>query len=231
MPLGDLLAVLLLEAATAAVALHGAARCMRLQRFGRDRRLMALAWFFGLFAAAIVLNAAWQLQTGSAAGFGSGAGGHPAFNGTFPPRGAFDRGLFHPEGAEGANLWLAGHHALMLASFVVGVWAFGHRTRGGTASAATLAPALLAFVSDLVPAMLALEAGLALYLAARAYLNHVQVRSQGAVQVALGFGLFFVGHLIFYLAHQPGIGHNPVGDILNLVGITLLVQVLPGKAE
>jgi hypothetical protein len=224
---GDMIAVWLVEAITTAVAVYGTVRCLRLQRFARDPRLMALAWFFGLFAAAILLNAAWQVQIGANASFGPGHQG--AFNGTFEPRGPLDHGLLRPEGTEHANLWLTGHHALMLASFVVGVWAFGHRVR--PQAQAILAPAVLGLVSDLVPAMLALEAGLTLYLAARAYLNHVEVRSPGAVQVALGFGLFFAGHLVFYVAHQPGLGHNPVGDILNLVGITLLVQVLPGKAE
>lgn len=226
MPNGEMIAVWLVEAITAAVAIYGTVRCIRLQRFARDRRLTALAWFFGLFAAAIVLNAAWQVQIGTDAGFNP-MEGRPPFNETLRP-GPFHQDFLRSEGAEHANLWLLGNHAFMLASFVVGVWAFGHRTKQ---PAALMAPALLVFVSDLVPAMLALEAGLTLYLAARAFLNHVQVRSSGAVQVAVGFGLFFAGHLIFYVAHQPGLGHNPLGDILNLVGITLLVQVLPGTSE
>ncbi len=227
MPSGDAIAVTVVQLATAGAALCGVWRCRRLQRYGSDRRLTALAWFFGLFAAAVLLNVAWQAQVGVAfeerlggalVGPGPGNATHGA-----PPYGFT---LFRPEGVERANLWLAGHHALMLASLVVGVWAFGTRRPEAPAVAAA---AGFVFIGELVPTMLALEAGVALYLAARAFLNHVAVKSPGALQAALGFLLFFVGHLLFSVAHQPGMGHAAFGDVLNLVGIVLLVQVLPGK--
>lgn len=247
-----MLALLAVEAITAGLAAYGTIRCIRLQRFAADRRLSALAWFFGLFALAVLLNAVWQLDGGVTAGWPGAGHGFPTSTGGVPTGPANTtylpprphRDVFSPEGAERVNLWLTGHHALMLSAFVVGVWAFGHRRRATPPASPPIAPALLtspmmalpaimaafAAVGDLVPAMLALEAGLALYLAARAFLNHIEVRSPGAVQVALGFALFFVGHLLFYVSHQPGYGHNPLGDILDLVGVALLVQALPGKS-
>ncbi|MCA1810406.1 MAG: hypothetical protein LC623_00130 [Halobacteriales archaeon] len=228
MPDGSQIAGALVQLAAAGAAVYGAVRCVRLQRFASDRRLTALAWFFSLFAAAMVLQALWQagVASGPPAGFDGAAG--IRFNGTRPPPG-FDRPFLRPEGAERVNILFAGAHAFMLASLVVAVWAFGHRRRP---DAATVAPALalspFALVGTLVPLMLALEAGLTLYLACRALINHVERRSVGAVQVALGFLLFFVGHFLFYLAHQPGMGRSGIGDILGLVGIALLVQALPG---
>src|ERR1041385_3684124 len=228
---GDLLAALVVQTGIAAAALYGTWRCVALQRFGEDRRLTLLAWFFGLFAAAVVLSAIWQLQIESQ--FPAHGGHvlifHPVDNGT--ENGTFDRpidrGLFHPEGIERVNLWLAGHHLLMLSSLAIGVWAFGRR-RPDLQAPVALAAVSLAFLGDLIPTMLALEAGLTLYLAVQAFLNHVHRRTPGALQVALGFLLFFCGHLLFYVAHQPGVGHNSLGDVLDLVGIVLLVQVLPG---
>lgn len=220
----------LVQLAAAGAAVYGAVRCIRLQRFAPDRRLKALAWFFALFAAATLLQAAWQLvaAAGTPSPFTGFGGGNAAYNGTRPP--PFDHYNFlHPEGEERVNILFAGAHAFMLASLVVAVWAFGHRR---PPEAAALAPALafapFALVGNLVPLMLALEAGLTLYLACRAFINHVERRSAGAVQVALGFLLFFIGHFLFYLSHQPGMGRTGFGDILGLVGIVLLVQALPG---
>lgn len=230
MPDGQVIATTLVQLASAAVAAYGAGRCFQLQRFGKDRRLTALAWFFGLFAAAVALNAAWTWQYGDPrpaggdfrfdGGFGDGTGGRP------PPGGG--PGPFAPVGDERVNVLLAGHHALMLASLVVAVWAFGRRR---PVEAGTVAAAVLGFttVGQLVPSMLALEAGLTLYLAARALINHVERRSAGALQSALGFGLFFVGHLLFYLSHQPGYARPGLGEVLGLVGIVLLVQLLPPR--
>ncbi|MHB8634347.1 MAG: hypothetical protein ACYDBQ_10375 [Thermoplasmatota archaeon] len=221
MPLGDMVASAAIQLAAAGVAAFGSYRCIRLQRFAGDQRLKALGWFFGLFAAAVLLQAAWQLDI---------TGGPPRL--PFPLNGSvnftepdFHRIPFAPEvqSGERVNVLLAGSHAFMLASLVVGVWAFGHRTPRG---AAAFLP--LVAVGDVVPLMLALEAGLTLYLAARALINHVERRSPGAVQVAIGFLLFFVGHLVFFLSHQPGMGRMSIGDVLALVGIVLLVQVLPG---
>jgi hypothetical protein len=224
---GNQVAGALVQLAAAGASVYGAVRCVRLQRFAPDRRLTALAWFFALFAAAMVLQSAWQLGAASGTPAPFGGAGHFAGNGTRPP---FDRGFLRPEGDERVNILLAGAHALMLCGLVVAVWAFGHRRP--PAEAATLAPALafapFALVGTLVPLMLALEAGLTLYLACRAFVNHVERRSAGAVQVALGFLLFFVGHFLFYLSHQPGMGRSGLGDILGLVGIVLLVQALPG---
>ncbi|MEA3143157.1 MAG: hypothetical protein QOG31_481 [Thermoplasmata archaeon] len=226
---GNQVAGALVQLAAAGAAVYGAVRCVRLQRFASDRRLTALAWFFALFAVALVLQAVWQVgaASGTPAPFGDAARDH-GLNGTRPP---FDRGFLRPEGTERVNILLAGAHAAMLASLVVAVWAFGHR-RPPTEAVATLAPALafspFALLGSLVPLMLALEAGLTLYLACRAFINHVERRSAGAVQVALGFLLFFVGHFLFFLSHQPGMGRSGIGDILGLVGIVLLVQALPG---
>jgi hypothetical protein len=226
---GNQVAGSLVQLAAAGASVYGAVRCVRLQRFAPDRRLTALAWFFALFAAAMVLQATWQVgaASGTPPPFG-GAGSDGRYNGTRP---AFDHGFLRPEGDERVNILFAGAHAFMLASLVVGVWAFGHRRPPGEA-AGTVAPALafapFTLVGSLVPLMLALEAGLTLYLAARAFINHVERRSAGAVQVALGFLLFFVGHFLFYLSHQPGMGRSGLGDILGLVGIVLLVQALPG---
>jgi hypothetical protein len=228
---GNQVAGALVQFAAAGASAYGALRCIRLQRFAPDRRLTALAWFFALFGAAMILQSAWQLGAASGTpppfGMPGDHGLNGTFNGTRPP---FDRGFLRPEGIERVNILFAGAHALMLSSLVVAVWAFGHRRPPG--EAATVAPALafapFALVGSLVPLMLALEAGLTLYLACRAFINHVERRSAGAVQVALGFLLFFVGHFLFYLSHQPGMGRSGLGDILGLVGIVLLVQALPG---
>ena len=222
---GNQVAGAIVQLAAAGVAVYGAVRCVRLQRFASDPRLTALAWFFALFAVALVLQAVWQV--GAAAGTPAPFGG-PSFNATRPP---FDRGFLRPEGDERVNILFAGAHAFMLASLVVAVWAFGHRRppeEGVATMGAALAFSPFALVGSLVPLMLALEAGLTLYLACRAFINHVERRSAGAVQVALGFLLFFVGHFLFFLAHQPGTGRSGIGDILGLVGIVLLVQALPG---
>ncbi|MHB8634396.1 MAG: hypothetical protein ACYDBQ_10620 [Thermoplasmatota archaeon] len=218
MPSGADVASALIQLCTAGAAGYGAFRCLRLQRFASDRRLSVLAWFFGLFAISVLLQAAWQIDVG--------AGAEPFWHGHFLNRTPqLTPRAFPPEDVSGerVNVLLAGSHAAMLASLVVAVWAFGHRK-------ATAAPVFLPWVAvgDLVPLMLAFEAGVALYLAARAFINHVERRSPGALQVALGFLLFFVGHLLFYLAHAPGMGRESVGDVLALVGIVLLVQVLPG---
>jgi hypothetical protein len=224
---GSQLAGALVQLAAAGASVYGALRCVRLQRFAADRRLTALAWFFALFAAAMVLQATWQLGAASGTPPPFGGPGRAQMNGTHAP---FERGFLRPEGEERVNILLAGSHALMLSSLVVAVWAFGHRKPPG--ELATTAPALafapFALVGTLVPLMLALEAGLTLYLACRAFINHVERRSGGAVQVALGFLLFFVGHFLFFLSHQPGMGRTGIGDILGLVGIVLLVQALPG---
>lgn len=239
---GDVLATTVVQLATVGVAAFGAWRCIRLQRFTTDGRLTNLAWFFGLFATAVLLGAAWQWHYGApdADPFGAGArfvafrgegnatapGNESAFfDQVTGPRG------FRPHGDERVNVVLAGHHALMLASLVVAVVAFGRKHPPQATVALAAAPLWVPFVfiGDLVPAMLAFEAGLTLYLAARALVNHVERRSPGAVQVALGFLLFFLGHLLFYLSHRPGYARTGLGDVLGLVGIVLLVQVLPGK--
>ncbi|MES2155215.1 MAG: hypothetical protein V4510_08785 [bacterium] len=215
------------QLASAVVAGYGAVRCLRLQRFAKDRRLTALAWFFALFAGAVFLQAAWQMQLGTPPTDFGPSRHDPAFNVT--DREHFGPGLFRPEGPENVNILVVGAHALMLASLVVGVWAFGHRRPPAALTMAAFIP--FAAVGEWLPAMLALEAGLALYLAARAFVNHVERRSAGAVQVAIGFFLFFAGHLLFTLLHQPGMGRTGMGDVLGLVGIVLLVQVLPGPRE
>ncbi len=233
MPTPEALAASVLQMAAALAAAYGTWVCIRLQRYGRDRRLVALAWFFGLFAASVALHAAWEWQIGSLpppAGAGAGPGGFQPQQVQPGPGGP--RPLFRPAGDENVTLWLVGHHLLMLASLGVGVVAFGRRHASGTTPAVLAVPALLAaiglaWVSDLVPLMLGIEAGLTLYLAIQALLNHLERRSPGALQVAAGFALFFLGHLLFFLRHQAGQGRTGIGDILAVVGIVLLVQVLP----
>ena len=235
---GQLLGTAVVQVATVAAAGYGAYRCIRLQRYGTDRRLMALAWFFGLFAIAVGLLAIWQINYGDPRPGPDGAGfrvdfGPPmdneTFNQTMPERLRPIRGgdFFRPQGDERVNILLTGHHIFMLASLIVAVVAFGRKRPVESGAAAAIVS--FGFVGDLVPAMLALEAGLTLYLAARAFIHHVERRSPGAVQAALGFGLFFLGHLLFYLSHTPGYARAGLGDVLGLVGITLLVQLLPGK--
>jgi len=212
----DSISAMVLQAVAALAAGYGAWLCIRLQRFGSDRRLRALAWFFGLFAASVLLHAVWEWQVGELLQ-------RPFFI-AIPPGGGPPR-FFQPQGNENVDLWLVGHHLLMLVSLGVGVLAFGRRR---TPAAGVAAAAIgLAWFSDLVPLMLALEAALTLYLAVQALLNHIERRSPGALQVAAGFALFFLGHLLYFLNHDPGRGRQGIGDIVTLVGIVLLVQVLP----
>ncbi|HUR24931.1 MAG TPA: hypothetical protein VM327_02825 [Candidatus Thermoplasmatota archaeon] len=236
---GQMLGTAIVQIASVVVAGYGAYRCIRLQRYGTDRRLMALAFFFGLFAIGVGLLAIWQLnygdpRPGEGTGFRVDFGpppGNESFNQTMPERFRAIRGgeFFRPEGDERVNILLVGHHAFMLASLIVAVVAFGRRRPVETGAAAAFLS--FGFVGDLIPTMLALEAGLTLYLAARGFIHHVERKSPGAVQAALGFGLFFLGHLLFYLAHTPGYARAGLGDVLGLVGITLLVQLLPGPRE
>lgn len=204
---GPTIAAVALQIVTAMVAGWGALRCMQLQRYGKDPRLVSLAWFFGLFAASLIAHGIWEAQLTSGA----------------PPQ-RLDFGLQGPVGGENVTLWLFLHHALMVASLAVAVVAFGKR-----APPAAIAPAFLLAFSDLVPLMLAMEAALTLYLGVRAWLNHMERKSPGALQVALGFGLFFIGHLLFFIQHRPGAGRTGIGDVVSLVGIVLLVQMLPGR--
>lgn len=215
----DSLAAAALQLGAAAAAGYGAWLCVRLQRYGSDRRLRALAWFFGLFALSVAVHAVWEWQIGQILASGQ------RFFIAVPPGGGPPR-VFQPAGDENVDIWLAGHHLLMLASLGVGVLAFGRRRspRATTAAAAAIG---LAWFSDLVPLMLALEAALTLYLAVQALLNHIERRSPGALQVATGFALFFLGHLLYFTSHETGHGRQGIGDILTLVGIILLVQVLP----
>jgi hypothetical protein len=214
----DSLSAIGLQGAAALAAGYGAWLCVRLQRYGSDRRLRALALFFGLFAASVLLHAVWEWQISELLQ-------RPFFI-AVPPGGGPPR-VFQPQGAENVDAWLAGHHLLMLASLGVGVFAFGRRRAPRAAGPAVAAAVGLAWFSDFVPLMLALEAALTLYLAVRALLNHLERRSPGALQVFAGFALFFLGHLLFYTSHEVGRGRQGIGDILTLVGIVILVQVLP----
>lgn len=225
-----------LQAAAGALAIYGAWRCIELQRLASDPRLKALAWFFGLFAASVLSHAAWELQIGAAmdelhrGGLNRTTGGNITFE-PIPGRGSW---FWRPAGAEGLTPLLVGHHLLMLASLAVGVVAFARRPVEPDESSHVWLPVLpaigLVWVGQFIPLLLALQAALTLYLAVKALLNHMERKTPGALQVALGFGLFFLGHLMFFLAHRPGQGRHGIGDILSLVGILLLVQMLPRRA-
>lgn len=199
------IATIALQLIAATVASWGTLRCMQLQKFGKDPRLASLAWFFGLFAVSLLAHVIWEAQIGQPAGNPLGGG--------------------RPVGGENVTVWLFLHHVAMVASLAVAVVAFGRRPRPETLAV----PAVLLLFSDLVPLLLALQAALTLYLAVRAWLNHMERKSPGALQVALGFALFFTGHLLFFIQHRPGTGRSAIGDVVALVGITLLVQMLPGR--
>ena len=209
MPWALVLAHLLLPIALATVAGFGAWRCWRLSRYAQDARLLRLMWFYGLFAASIVPMAIWTGRLAAEVGnLGTGGvgGWHDAF-----------------AGAERVDGFLLAHHALMLASLAVAVQAFGHKRAQG---APVLALALVSF-APFIFAALALEAAMTLYLAVRAILNHRRRRTPGALQVAAGFLLFFIGHLGFFLFHEPASARAPFGDVFALVGLVLLVRLLP----
>lgn len=210
------LAHVLLPVLVAAAAGFGAVRCWRLLRYGKDPRLLKLAWFYGLFAASLIPWAIWAGQLGAEF---ANLGGHHDGNATAEMQN-LHRGNV---GAERVNVFLLLHHALMLASLGVAVVAFGHKRKAGTVAAALG----FAILGPFIPVALALEAVMTLYLAVQAILNHLERRSPGALQVAAGFLLFFLGHLSFFLFHDPGAGRTPLGDVLALVGIVLLVQLLP----
>lgn len=178
---------------------------------------MKLMWFYGLFAASLVSMAIWTGQLAAAMG--------DTFSGLHSGNFTEVLGSLHGAfaGAERINLFLLGHHALMLASLGVAVQAFSHKRAGGAAVAAVG----LAFLGPFILVVLALEAAMTLYLAVLAILNHMERRSPGALQVAAGFLLFFIGHLSFFLFHYPGGARTPLGDMFALVGIVLLVQLLP----
>jgi hypothetical protein len=214
MPWEIVLAHVLLPLLIAAAAGFGAWRCWRLLRLAQDPRLLKLMWFYGLFAASLVAYAVWLGQLHAGVSIDSLSGMHSG-NST-SPHGA-------DSGSERVDLFLVAHHALMLASLGVAVEAFSHR-RGPALVAAAAGVALL---EPFIPAFLAIEAALTLYLAAQAVLNHLQRRTPGALQVAAGFLLFFLGHLGFFLLHHPGGARSPLGDIFALVGILLLVRLLP----
>lgn len=200
------LAHILLPSAVAAVAGFGAWRSWRLLQYARDPRLLKLTWFYGLFAASLIPWAIWTAKV--SADLSDIALGDL--------HGAFAR-------EQRVDFFLLAHHALMLASLGVAVLAFGRKRAEGTAVAA----AGLALFGPFIPLALALEAAMTLYLAVQAILNHMERRTPGALQVAAGFLLFFVGHLSFFLYYYAGGGRTPIGDMFALIGLVLLVQLLP----
>ena len=216
MPLEHVLSHVLLPLIVAGAATVGAVRCWRLLRYGKDPRLLKLMWFYALFAASLVPWAIWAGQLG--AELADISGQHHGNNTQ-----EFRDIISGHGGVERVNAFLLVHHALMLASLAVAVVAFGHKRREGTAVAAIG----FAVLGPFIPVALALEAAMTLYLFVQAMLNHVERKSPGALQVAAGFLLFFLGHLSFFIFHDPGAGRTPLGDVLALVGIVLLVQLLP----
>jgi hypothetical protein len=206
-----------LPGAVAAAAGLGAWRCWRLLRYAPDPRLWKLLGFYALFAASLVAYALWIGQVAAEVGASLGA---TQANVTAPLgdlHGAF-------AGAHRLDPLLLAHHALMLASLAVAVQAFRHPRAAGAAVAGV---AGLASLEPFIPVLLALEAAMTLYLAVQAVLNHMERRTAGALQVAAGFLLFFLGHLTFFLLYHPGGPRTLLGDVLALVGIALLVQLLP----
>lgn len=213
----QVLAHVLLPGAVAAAAGSGAWRCWRLLRYGRDPRLAKLMAFYGLFAASLVSMAIWTGEVASSVDTTLAEVHAAGANGSMEDVHA----MF--AAAHRVDAFLLAHHALMLASLGVAVRAFRHRHSGAPVAAA------LAFASfaPFIPLALALEAAMTLYLAVNAVVNHMERRSPGALQVAAGFLLFFLGHLSYFLFHHPGAARTPLGDVLSLVGIALLVQLLP----
>ena len=207
------LAHMLLPLAVAGAASFGAIRCIELLRYGKDPRLLKLAWFYGLFAASLIPWAILAARLGS--DFAGLASDHHV--------NATSMSSLHRGGMERVDVFLVAHHAFMLASLAVAVFAFGQRRHAQTVAAALG----FAVLGPFIPVALALEAAMTLYLAVQAVLNHLERRSPGALQVAAGFMLFFLGHLSFFLFHDPGAGRTPLGDVFALVGIVLLVQLLP----
>ena len=187
------------------MAAFGAIRCWRLLQLADDRRLRKLMWFYGLFAASLVPMAVWTAQLAARLEPWSNVGElHSRFL-----------------AAEESNAWILAHHALMLASLAVAAQAFGQPRKTLVAAAG------IAFASHIVPAALAIETALTLFLAVQAIRNHLQRRNPGARQVAIGFLLFFIGHLTVLLFHHPGGARTPLGDLLALIGLVVLVRLLP----
>ena len=208
---GLVLAHILLPCAVAFTAGLGAWRCWELLRYGDDVRLRKLLWFYGLFAVSLVPMIVWTARLAAAVGGSLESG--------FPHNAGGLHGQFAEAGAD--SLLLVVHHALMIASLAVAVQAF-------TPSRPPLvAVAALAFIEHTVWVALAIEALLTLYLAAQALRNHRSRRSPGALHVAIGFGLFFLGHLSILILHQPGGARTPLGDLITLVGLVVLVRLLP----
>lgn len=215
-----ILAHILLPSAIAITAAFGAWRCWRLLQYAQDPRLTKLMWFYGLFAASLVFMAIWTGQL-SAEVAGSSAGmHHEETSGSF--------GDLHSSfsSRQEVNIFLLAHHILMLVSLGVDVQAFSHKREESTAVHSFILVPLGALAPFIIVG-LAFQAAMTLYLAVRAILNHMERRTPGALQVALGFLLFSIGHLGFFIFHQPGAARSPLGDIFALVGIVLLVQLLP----
>ena len=202
----------LLPSAVAVAAAVGAWRCSRLLGYGRDPRLLKLMWFYGLFSASLVPVVIWTAQLAADVG------------GTLPASSLTLRDVHERFAAsERVDLFLLAHHALMLTSLAVAVQAFGYKRKQAVAAAA----AALAFLSPFVLLALAAEAAMTLFLAVQAIRNHLDRRSPGALQIAAGFSLFFLGHLSFFLFYHPVAARNPLGDAAALIGVVLLVRLLP----
>jgi hypothetical protein len=202
-----------LPSAVAAAAGFGAWRCRQLLRLAFDARLQKLMWFYGLFAASLIPMAIWTGQLAA------------TVSGTLPSASLFEAsGAWHDAfaGAERVDALLAAHHALMLASLAVAVLAFRQRSAGSVVAAVGIA-----LLGPLVLGALAAEAAMTLYLAVHAVRNHARRRSPGALQVAAGFLLFFLGHLSFLVFYHPVAVRTPLGDVLAFVGVVLLVRLLP----
>ncbi len=198
------LTVLLLQAATVVTALVGVARLVQLYRLAADRRIVRLALFFGLFAAAVAVQVFVTLS------FVPLERPPPGFPRERPP------------------IWTGIlHHVLMLASLAVAVRAYGSPGRAATegAPAAALGPMLFARTGLLRMA----EAGITLYIAVRALMNYRHRRNPGSLAVAAGFALFFLGHLSFWIFH-PQRGPRPFwAELLTLGAVILLVSRVPRR--
>jgi len=210
MPSGAAVA-LLLECLTAAASVWGLVRLERLHAVAPDARLRRLSWVFGLFAAAMVLQAGSTLA----------AAGRAAASSRLP-----------------AVLEL-GYHVTFLAALVVALTSFWPRRTEAASTvpaaailvvptAARLAPGALLAGPFGVPGLL--EAILALVLAILAVRNSARRRRASAWLVAAGYALVFLAHAAFWTARLLGAAPRPFwAEALLAVGVLLLVLAVPRR--
>lgn len=204
-----------IQLAAAAVAAGGAWRARGLRRDYPDPRLARLQWFFLLYAGAVGVHAIGGVQrwlTPAANPMPPGAGQ--------PGPGARPPGLL--DLADPLSWHVVGHHALLLGALLVALVAFGVvGRRRDSPAAALLLPAFM------IPGATLAEAALTFAIALRSGVNYARLRRRSALRVSLGFLLFFLGHLAFYLLRDPAGPRPLLGEFLALAGTIVLVTALP----